>query len=160
MLESFDFIFDKYQNILIAIIAVIGVVFTAFVALRNNSKNLFVKSVTDERAKWRSELRDASAQFISLVYEQAGDRSSDHLGKIIALKTQIKLRTNPSQENKHELDKNINLKLKEIVDLIDKNVDKEKVALELACLEINIQKLLKQEWDKSKREAKFGKMSK
>lgn len=150
----------EYKEIIIALIAVVGVFFTAFIALRNNNKNLLIKTVTEERAKWRSELRNTCAEFSKLVYEQANDTSARNKPRIIELKAHIKLRTNPSDKPKHKLDQDILKELQEIVNELDTEYDKNEIIKKLIKLESNVQLLLKQEWDKSKGEADSGKLAK
>ena len=150
----------EYKEIIIALIAVVGVFITALVALRNNNKNLLIKTVTDERAKWRNELRNTCAEFSKLVYEQVNDASAKHKPRIIELKAHMKLRTNPSDDAKHKLDQDILKESQEIVNQLDTNGNKEEIIKKLIKLESHVQKLLKQEWDKSKSEADSGKLAK
>jgi hypothetical protein len=160
-----DFILNvlsEHKEIAIALITVIGVVFTAYIALRNNNKNILIKTVTDERAQWRKDLRNSCAEFSKLVYEQATDKSKTNKARIVELKAHIKLRTNPSEGEKHKLDKDILKESQEIVALLDEDpaADKDLIIEKVISLESNVQKLLKQEWDKSKGEAVSGKLAK
>ena len=127
MQDSILKLLSEHKEIIIALIAVVGVFFTAFIALRNNNKNLLIKTVTDERAQWRKDLRDSCAEFSKLVYEQVTDINKTNKARIIELKAQIKLRTNTSEEEKHELDKDILKESQEIVTLLDSDsaTDKE-----------------------------------
>ena len=150
----------EYQGIVIALIAVVGVFFTAFIAFRNNNKNLLIKTVTEERAKWRTELRNYCAEFSKLVYEQTIDAGASNKPRIIELKAHIKLRTNPSDKPKHKLDQDILKESQEIVNQLDAGGDKKEIIEKLINLESNVQKLLKQEWDKSKGEADSGNLAK
>lgn len=153
-------ILTEFEEIIIALIVVMGVFFTAFIALRNNNKNLLLKTVTEERAKWRSELRNTCAEFSKLVYEQANNSNASHKPRIIELKAHIKLRTNPSNKPEHKLDQVIIKESQEIVDQLDMDIDKNEIIKKLVSLESNVQQLLKQEWDKSKKEAVSGKLGK
>jgi len=162
VLDCISKILTDYKEIIIALIAVIGVFFTALIALRNNNKNLLIKTVTDERAQWRKDLRDYCADFSKLVYEYVSTDNTTNKPNIIKLKTHIKLRTNPSNEPAHVLDQNILNELQEIVAMLcsDTIENKDIIYNKLTSLETNVQKLLKQEWEKSKREAVSGKLSK
>lgn len=160
VLSYINAFFGKYEAIVIAVIAALGVFFTAWAALRNNSKNILVKTVTDERARWRVDLRNSYAEFAKLVYEQMSNQSADNTSRIVELKAHIRLRTNPSCDPKHILDQNIISSSQEIVELLEKNAEKNAIAEKLQFLELNIQNLLKQEWDKSKGEAVSGKLAK
>jgi uncharacterized membrane-anchored protein YjiN (DUF445 family) len=153
----------EYKEIVIALIAVIGVFFTARTAWKNNNKNLLIKTVTDERSVWRKELREICAEFVKLIYEQVNNSSVSNKPRINELKVHMKLRVNPSQEPKHKLDKEIIRLSQDLVsslDADDGDDGKENIYKNLVDLEGNIQKLLKQEWDKSKKEAVEGKLGK
>jgi hypothetical protein len=160
VLNCLHFILSEYKEIIISVIAVIGVFITAFVALRNNSKNLLIKTVTDERARWRIDLRNSMAEFAKLVHEHIHSSNSENMSRIIELKAHIKMRTNPSDCLKHILDQQILKESQEIVDLIKSEMDINMITSKLLRLETNVQKLLKQEWDKSKGEADSGKLAK
>ncbi|OOE58927.1 hypothetical protein BZG13_05535 [Salinivibrio sp. ML323] len=150
----------EYKEISVAIIAVFGVFFTARVALKNNNKNLLIKTVTDERAVWRKELRDTCAEFVKLIYEQMNNSSVSNKPRINELKVHLKLRVNPSSDNKHHLDKAIISLSQELVDMLEKEAIKNDIQVKLVELEGKVQELLKQEWDKSKGEALTGELAK
>ena len=145
---------------IISSIAFLGVFITAWLAFKTNNKNLLIKTVTDERAKWRSELREVCGEFVKLVYEQVSSSDAVNKPRINELKVQMKLRVNPSQEENHILDQNIISISQEIVNLIEQGFEKNEVIEKLIELEGYVQALLKQEWDKSKSEAVDGKLSK
>jgi len=145
---------------IIAAIAFLGVFVTAWFAFKTNNKNLLIKTVTDERAKWRSELREVCGEFVKLVYEQISTAEASNMPRINELKVQMKLRVNPSQKDKHILDQNIIRVSQEIVNVIEHDFEKDEVIKKLIRLEGYVQALLKQEWDKSKNEAVDGKLSK
>lgn len=151
---------SEFKEIIIALIAVIGVFFTAFIALRNNNKNILIKTVTEERAKWRTELRDTCAEFSKLVYAQTNNANENYMSRIVELKAHIKLRTNPSSKPEHKLDQEIINGSQEIVTLLGINAENNEITEKLEKLESNVQKLLKQEWDKSKGEAVSGQIAK
>ncbi|MCK5535327.1 MAG: hypothetical protein KAI79_00795, partial [Bacteroidales bacterium] len=46
----------------------IGILVTNFVNSRNNSKNIFVGTITKERATWREKLREETAEFCKIGY--------------------------------------------------------------------------------------------
>ncbi len=160
MLDYIFCILIEFKGIVTALIAVIGIFFTAFIALRNNNKSLLIKTVTEERAKWRSELRNTCAEFSKLAYAQVNNASKNYMPRIVELKAHIKLRTNPSDEAEHKLDQEILSESQEIVDLLGDNPEIKVIIDKLVNLESNVQQLLKQEWDKSKEEAVSGKLAK
>lgn len=146
-------------EVVVALFAVLGVIYTARITLRNNNKTLLIKTVTDERAVWRQELRDTCAEFVKLIYEQINNSSVSNKPRINELKVHLKLRVNPSMDQKHHLDKSIIELSQGLVDTLDKEHNQEDVLNKLVQLEGKVQELLKQEWDKSKKEALSGKLS-
>lgn len=148
----------EYKEIVVALIAVIGVFITARVALNNNNKNLLIKTVTDERAVWRKELRETCAEFVKLIHEQINNSSVSNKPRINELKVHLKLRVNPSSDAKHELDQAIIKLSQELVEMLEKEIISKEVTDKLFDLEGKVQSLLKQEWDKSKNEALTGKL--
>ncbi|WP_345867897.1 hypothetical protein [Shewanella algae] len=150
----------EYKEIIVAIIAVVGVFITARVALKNNNKSLLIKTVTDERAIWRKELREACAEFVKLTYEQMNNSSVSNKPRINELKAHLKLRVNPSSDDKHHLDKAIIALSQELVNMLEKETSKNDIQVKLVELEGKVQELLKQEWDKSKGEALTGELAK
>jgi hypothetical protein len=162
MIDFIKWLLEENKEFAISLIAFAGVFLTAFIALRNNNKNLLIKTVTEERAKWRSDLRNYCAEFSKLVSEQINNTNASNLPRIFELKAQIQLRTNPSDKPEHILDQDIRRESLEIVRLICDNpeTNKEIVLNKLLRLEGSVQRLLKQEWDKSKNEAVTGKLSK
>lgn len=150
----------EHKEIVIALIAVTGVFFTARTAWKNNNKNLLIKTVTDERSVWRKELREICAEFVKLIYEQVNNSSVSNKPRINELKVHMKLRVNPSQEPMHKLDQEIIRLSQDLVNSLDADNDKKNIYTNLVDLEGNIQKLLKQEWDKSKKEAVDGRIGK
>src|SRR6516165_5736392 len=88
-----------------AIFSFVGVAITAFLTSRNNNKNIFINTVTNERAKWRDELRRDTAEFCKLVYGELQGKTGPDPLKREELRVAIRLRLNPNPE--HRLDKAI-----------------------------------------------------
>ncbi|EJL6852785.1 hypothetical protein [Vibrio vulnificus] len=145
-------------SIIVAVIAVSGVLVTAWITLKNNNKNVLIKTVTEERAKWRSEIRDACSEFIKIASVISLTKDEKNLPRLLELKVQLKLRLNPSQEPKHHLDQSIIKLLDGIYQRLSKSNKFTHVDNDLKRLEEHVQKLLKQEWSKSKGEAISGKV--
>jgi hypothetical protein len=145
------------SNVVVAIIAVVGVLITAWITLKNNNKNVLIKTVTEERAKWRNDLRDLVASFIKeALVQMKNDIIS--IENIYEIKAKIVFRLNPDKN--HHLDQDILTKLKRIVDNIENPTMSKSLINDLARLEEFVQTLVKQEWEKSKKEAKTGKLGK
>jgi hypothetical protein len=135
-----------------ATVSFIGVALTTFFTSRNNNKNIFINTVTSERAKWRDELRNNTAEFCRLAHGGAGGKESEQGLRLEELRVLIRLRLNPDPT--HALDKSI-------VDAtlqVTKPSDGPELARQLELVESKVQALLKQEWEKSKEEARKGKL--
>lgn len=139
-----------------AMLSLVGVAITAFFTSRNNNKNIFINTVTSERAKWRDELRSNTAEFCSVVrgelqnYAESNDRLRQE-----ELRVLIRLRLNPDPT--HKLDKAILDAISKLAWTEHKSGESD-VIRELEAIESNVQALLKQEWEKSKQEAREGKL--
>ncbi|KAA0893451.1 hypothetical protein [Oryzomonas rubra] len=140
-----------------ALLALFGVALTAFFTSRNNNKNVFINTVTVERAKWRTEMRNTIAEFCRVCYEQLEGPTKINIPKLQELRILTKLRLNPDQ--KHELDAAIMVSAANVIDGLVSS-QRALVISNLQILENKVQELLKQEWDKSKTEAKTGKVTK
>jgi len=123
---------------------------------RDNDKDIFVASVTNERAKWREDLRQNVAEYLKQCVSPSPD-----VPELIRLKTDIILRLNPRARDagmaeKHKFD----LQIMQAVNALFNQVAQGSMPLTnptLADLEKATQELLKQEWQKSKDEAATGK---
>ncbi len=136
-----------------AVLGFVGSVLSTFGKSKDTSKDVLTRTVTNERAQWRKELREVSAGFVENALRIV---AKDPDGSIHVLERQrvlIRLRLNPKPE--HELDASILRRIKTIVQYA-KASDSEKLTESLEAFELNVQTLLKQEWDKSKREAETG----
>ncbi|MDF7776017.1 hypothetical protein P1X14_12230 [Sphingomonas sp. AOB5] len=121
-------------------------------------KNLFVTTVTTERAKWREELRKATGALYPAVRAALETRTAETLGALDEQRIAIRLRLNPSREEKHKLDIAISDALQALILAVERN-DPIEAYTRLELIESNVQQLLKQEWDKSKGEARSGELA-
>jgi hypothetical protein len=156
----FKEILIDHKEIIVALIAVAGIALTAWIALKNNNKNCLIKTVTDERAKWRDEIRKVCSEFVKLVFEQVTNTNKTNTARIHQLKTHMQLRLNPSENSKHKPDQDIIEVVSNIVNSLDQPNCNEAILRKLGELQLKVQKLLKSEWEKSKEEAKTGKLGK
>lgn len=124
---------------------------------KDSDKSIYVAAVTNERAKWREELRKSVAEFCMLSIE-----STPNVPKLLQMKIDIILRLNPRANDpaltqKHKFDHEI----KESVNAIfaaAKTSNSQVILDQVMKLEGSTQDLLKQEWEKSKTEAFAGKV--
>jgi gas vesicle protein len=131
----------------------IGSLLSTFGKSKDTSKDVLTRTVTNERAQWRKELREIAGEFVENALRIA---ANDSTGSIYALEKQrvlIKLRLNPNPE--HALDASILLNIQNVLQYA-KARNSEKLAEALSDFERDVQALLKQEWDKSKNEAESG----
>jgi hypothetical protein len=131
----------------------IGSLLSTFGKSKDTSKDVLTRTVTNERALWRKELREIAGEFVENALRIAAD---DSAGSIYALEKQrvlIKLRLNPNPE--HALDASILVNIQNILRYA-KAMNSEKLGEALSDFERDVQALLKQEWDKSKNEAESG----
>jgi hypothetical protein len=123
---------------------------------KDSDKTVYVTAVTNERAKWRDELRRNVAEYSMLSIEP-----STRLPELQRVKAEIILRLNPRAKDpglaeKHKFDLLIINSVNDIfLTLTGKTTcDISKL---IADLETAAQEMLKQEWEKSKAEALSGK---
>jgi hypothetical protein len=124
---------------------------------RLSRRTAFINMVTAERVKWIDKLRDNIATFSGLIYTwQASSLASkpeslDFEKQVDRLRHLIRLQLNPTGPHDREIEN--------LLEEIPKFTDKAKInELHKALNDLVIvsQKLLKEEWDKVKEEAKRG----
>ncbi|MBT3045023.1 MAG: hypothetical protein KME67_19365 [Candidatus Thiodiazotropha sp. (ex Codakia orbicularis)] len=127
---------------------------------RNSKRNSFINTVTNERVLWIGTLRANVSKFCGLTHNWAKsqphetDREQGMLMQIDELRYLIRLQLNPSPEA--SLDRAIEKKIKNVVDLCVSTPNQDKVTQALDSLTETTQKLLKEEWDKVREESKRG----
>lgn len=136
-------------------VAVRNTLKTAGTSVDTNNKTLFVTSITAERAKWRQELRLATAEFVRLSHKGLDGKATEILPKLHEHRVLISLRVNPNPG--HKIDGAILSAAGAIPRLVQLGNRDEAIAV-LAALETSVQMLLKAEWEKSKLEAISGKL--
>ena len=136
-----------------AVFGFISSLFTTLGKSKDTSKDILTRTVTSERAQWRNELRETAADFAENALCIASSKPEGSIEKLERQRILIRLRLNPKPE--HILDANI---LGEIPNIIEhaRTMNHEKLKASLDEFERNVQSLLKQEWEKSKKEAETG----
>jgi hypothetical protein len=146
-------------TLIVAALALVGALIGAFlssgVAARNNKQNLFVNTVTAERAKWRAELRTITSELAKVTFVGLSDPKPETLARLHELRVLVRLRLNPSSDPKHALDQAALAALPELTKAVEEAKRSEALSA-LEKVEAAVQHLLKQEWEKSKREAARG----
>ena len=148
---------------------VVGISLTFLIALANilynihiSKRTTYINSVTAERVKWINSLRDNVSKFIGLTYswvisdvKEGSDESKGILKEIDQVRILIQLQLNPDEDLG-----------KKIISWIDKaskhthETQKEQLKEVLQGMVSDVQKLLKEEWDKVKDEAEKGRLPK
>lgn len=130
------------DNIIVALIAVIGVLFTAIVTLYNFNKNIRVEQITKERTKWREEIRRISRELVSLDYvTKDPDKLLIIEQKKISLLSELEIRLNPYDNYDVDILRYANKEL-----FIQENREAFLLAISF---------LLKQDWEVVKNESSF-----
>lgn len=137
-----------------------GAVITAGLLYRSTMKiarrNLLVETVTKERATWRSELRAAMLELSDATHSTIAGADPNSIATVHRWRLAIILRLNPSRAEKDWLDRDISDALQALQLALERQQHME-ACTQLLQVERKVQKLLKQEWDKSKTEARTGK---
>lgn len=126
--------------------------------LETNAKTVLVQTVTSERAKWRSELREAGAELIALLRVSSDGRRVDWQ-RIVRLQTEVRLRLNPNARERphnHDIDYRLHAALDRIAASTPRMRSTHRTLAD--SVEVEIALLLKAEWEKSKGEAVTGKL--
>lgn len=135
---------------------------SAGATIDTNAKTVLVQTVTAERAKWRSELREIVTELTALLRASTWNETVDWM-KVDQLQSGVRLRLNPagwgpapSGVNEHPKDRLIHADL----DALDQagSTGNGQHAGVADQLERHMAELLKQEWDVSKDEAVKGKL--
>ena len=127
----------------------------AWAALWVNGRTVFVDAVTKERAEWRADLREATAKLVGITHQWVKTREE---GELHAVRTAIRLRLNPIGGNRHPLDQVLLEALWEH-ESAQYCRDVQKALTSLAIIQRGVQLLLKSEWEKSKNEARDGRLA-
>lgn len=145
--------------LIVAVLALVGALIGAYlssgVAARNNKQNLFVNTVTAERAKWRGELRTITGELARTTFAGLSDAKPETLARLHELRVLVRLRLNSSPDAKHGLDHAVLAALPELTKAVE-DARRDEALAALERIEVAVQQLLKQEWEKSKREAASG----
>jgi hypothetical protein len=130
--------------------------------IRTNRRTTYINSVTSERVKWINALRENISKYAGLTYnwvisnvEEGGDESKEILKEIDQLRILIKLQLNPTEE--------LSQKIITWIDNISQSThecQKDQLKKNLNCMVSDVQKLLKEEWNKVKDEAEKGRLPK
>lgn len=136
-----------------AVLGFIGSLLSTFGKSKDTSKDVLTRTITNERAQWRKDLRELASEFVENALRIVSNDSSGSIYTLERQRVSIRLRLNP--DPKHKLDVGILDSIQRIVQHV-RVQDSSNLLASLEKFEQDIQSLLKQEWDKSKREAESG----
>ncbi|EPZ4992842.1 hypothetical protein ACXOI2_003574 [Vibrio cholerae] len=151
------------------IISLVAVTLNVYFTNKNSNKKLFLENVTVERSKWREQLREEVSSFSALALKHyhsvkdveiglASRKISSDIHDLNELRVKVRLRLNP-YENIDSYDTKLIRSMKRVLLQLEAQrygyLDRELLRIERCA-----QRILKNEWDKSKREAVTGKMEK
>ena len=128
--------------------------------LRTNKRTTFINTVTSQRIKWIEQLRLDIGAFCGLTYHwshtdiEGKPSEAEILKEVDRLRHVIRLRLNPKGEH----DRAIEALIEEIPRYTDPSQQKELSAALERLVRVS-QALLKEEWDKVKRESEEGPLS-
>jgi hypothetical protein len=127
---------------------------------RTNKRTTFINTVTSQRIKWIEQLRQDIGAFCGLTYHwshtdiEGKPSEGELLKELDRLRHVIRLRLNPKGEH----DRAIEALIEEIPRYTDPSRQKELTAALERMIRVS-QALLKEEWDKVKRESEQGPLS-
>jgi len=128
--------------------------------LYTNKRTTFINTVTSQRIKWIEQLRQDIGAFCGLTYHwshtdlEGKPSEGDLLKEVDRLRHVIRLRLNPKGEH----DRAIEALIEEIPRYTDPSRQKELTAALERLVRVS-QALLKEEWDRVKRESEEGPLS-
>jgi len=146
-----------------------GIILTAIIGiwniinhLKTTKKIAFINTVTSERVKWLDKLRHNISSFAGLTHtwtrelHETPESERMLLQEIDKLRYLIRLQLNPKEENGN---KNVDSRIEDLIAKIPLLTDislRDQLDAALNELVIESQELLKEEWEKVKKESKKG----
>ncbi|MCG5496592.1 hypothetical protein [Ectothiorhodospira variabilis] len=130
----------------------LGVLYSARRKSANYTKEVIARVVTEERAKWRQDMRVFSANYVAVARQIMKEGKASWVD-LEECRVHLRLRLNPNSS--HELDRDILQSIDRIRDYLETKRYAE-VLCSIDKFEKKCQLLIKQEWDKSKSEAERG----
>jgi len=124
---------------------------------RAAKKTSFINTVTAQRVKWLEQMRQDVASFVGLTHnwamssEEEQSNKTEYLKEIDRLRYVIRLRLNPVDTP----DRKITALIKEIPELTHES-QRDKLEKKLEELTVATQEMLKDEWEKVKKESLEG----
>jgi hypothetical protein len=138
-----------------AVLGFIGSVLSVFGKSKDTQLTVLTQVITTERAQWRSDMRSLTSELVPLLHQIKDKKSKEAISEFHQLRVKIRLRLNPKEG--HEYDQELLSLLGTFEDFINSaDNSQSKFDDKIEKFEITMQKLIKKEWDKSKKEAESG----
>ena len=144
-------------------LAYLGARFGAQAGKANADKAIFVQHVTAERAVWREAMRDLVVDLTAELRRGAVSPARPvNWRKVYVARAGIVLRLNPAcrevcvRDDRHELDRRLFMALQDLVSA--RHSPRPEWLLKTDAVEEAAQRLIKKEWDRSKDEARTGRL--
>jgi hypothetical protein len=136
-----------------SVLGFMGSLLSTFGKQKDTQLEVRTSVVTGERAKWRAEMRDFGASFVSIALNQSINTDKSDVSELERVRVHLRLRLNANPD--HALDSRLLALLPVILSQVRQGSNDE-LRASLESFEVTLQALLKQEWDKSKGEAESG----
>ena len=143
----------------VAVTLILGI-WNAIVNYQANRRTTFVNTVTSQRIKWIEQLRQDIALFSGLTYHwcftdvEGKPEEQEIIKELDRLRHVIRLRLNPAGKDDQEIEKLI-----VEIPRLTAPINEAKLVEALERLTRATQRLLKDEWEKVKKESKHGPLS-
>jgi len=138
-----------------AVLGFIGSLISTFGKSKDTQLDVRTKVVTNERAQWRKDMRDLAAAYVVLASHLAESSDSNVEDRNEFERTRVLIRLRLNAHPDHKLDAKL-LRTLPLIAMHTKNKNIGPLKTSIEEFEIDMQTLLKREWDKSKREAESG----
>ena len=149
------------NSLAVGVLVFLGGVIGAYLLYRSTvavaRKSLLVGTVTNERAQWRHDLRLAVGELVEATHMALHNPSPAQFALFEKRRVAVKLRLNPSRNGRHLLDMHIMDGLHDLREAVRRR-ESTRASVATVAIEKSVQQLLKQEWDKSRREAQTGEL--
>ncbi|WP_294153957.1 hypothetical protein [uncultured Clostridium sp.] len=140
---------------IVALVTAIGVILTAIMAGINmyistvkNKKTNYINTITTERIRWMTSLKEMISEFCSLSYKDMYDMElTDYSDEVKMLESRIKLYLNPIDDK--EIVEQLEVCVREMMS------SRRCPSIELDKLVTLSQKMFKKEWERVKKESIF-----
>lgn len=138
-----------------AVLGFIGSILSIFGRNKDTQLTVLTQVITTERAQWRTDMRNLTSELVYLLQQVKNERSKEDISEFQKLRVKIMLRLNPKDGHKYD-ERLLILLITFKSFIVSDNKPPINIDDEIESFELTMQKLIKKEWDKSKKEAESG----